>query len=155
MIKNLNLYVDEYLAHDFKVMLTSTSMVQSVNRRRRMTDNARMESQNNSMKSGMYHRQTLESGYLLRSAIVAMLTFTTASGSTRHSDRKSPSSSRTSAANKRISTFSKEPSYWLIVNDRSCCTPAVHQSSWKVWRLPIVPLPVITTIGIQGTSNGK
>lgn len=65
----------EFIGGAFKRLLDRSQFLQSVNRRRRMTDNAHMESWNKSMKTDMYYRQRFASDYDLRKAVQAYVAF--------------------------------------------------------------------------------
>jgi len=65
----------EYLSGHFKKYLDRKGIVQSVNRPKRMNDNAQLESWFKSMKSDMYHREQFKSDHALHDAMRSYVEF--------------------------------------------------------------------------------
>lgn len=65
----------EYLASSFRTLLAKHNLSQSVNRPRRMNDNAHIEAWHKSMKSEFYHRSSFSDDRCLRAAIRSYVHF--------------------------------------------------------------------------------
>lgn len=65
----------EYISTSYRRTLKQSGIAQSVNRPRRMNDNAHMESWNKTMKADMYHRKIFESDRELRKSIRSYVDF--------------------------------------------------------------------------------
>jgi putative transposase len=65
----------EYISTTYRETLKKAGMTQSVNRPRRMNDNAHMESWNKTMKSDLYHRKEFASDRELRESIRSYVDF--------------------------------------------------------------------------------
>jgi putative transposase len=65
----------EYMASGYKKSLANAGLLQSVNRRGRMNDNAHIESWHKSMKAEMYHRKSFTSDGQLVNAMRSYMNF--------------------------------------------------------------------------------